>query len=208
MLDKASLRKTLRQRRASLPCSYRRGAEQRVASRLHRLGLFKRGRRLGIYLALGSELALGAVLIRARRFGARPYTPLIPRQGRKMRFADLAHPRGVWHRNRFGIAEYRTRPTLAPRALHAVLVPLLGFDAACQRMGQGGGYYDTTFAFRRKAAGWRKPQLIGVAFDCQRVTTLPVEAHDVVLDMVVTERTIYRRGITSAAGIPCLPVGS
>jgi len=194
MIDKASLRRSLRQRRAGLPAAYRRHAELRIASRLQRLGLFKRGRLLGVYMALGSELALGAVMARAQRLGVKLYAPLIPRCGRNMRFADLASQRGVLRENRFGIAEYHTRPTLSARALHAVLVPLVGFDAACQRLGQGGGFYDTTFQFRRRHSHWRKPQLVGVAFECQRVASLPVEAHDVMLDRVVTERAGYRRG--------------
>lgn len=195
MIDKASLRRSLRQRRASVPAAFRRHAELRIASRLQRLGLFKRGRLLGVYMALGSELALHAVMARARRLGVRLYAPLIPRCGRNMRFADLASRRGVWRKNRFGIAEYHTRPTLAPRALHTVLVPLVGFDAACRRIGQGGGFYDTTFQFCSMQQHWRKPQLVGVAFECQRVASLPVEAHDVMLDRVVTERAVYRRGV-------------
>ena len=64
-------------------------------------------------------------------------------------------------------------------------MPLLGFDAQGGRLGQGGGYYDSTFAFRRLRQHWKKPRLVGLAFACQQVQTLPHEAWDVRLDTVL-----------------------
>ncbi len=62
-----------------------------------------------------------------------------------------------------------------------ILTPLLAFDDFGGRLGQGGGYYDRTFAARPDVVR------IGLAFDGQRVARLPMDGHDVRLHGVLTE---------------------
>lgn len=70
-----------------------------------------------------------------------------------------------------------------------VLVPLLAFDLAGYRLGQGGGHYD------RALAGLRRHKsicAIGIAHDFQRIATVPNEPHDQKLDLILTDQAIYR----------------
>ncbi len=62
-----------------------------------------------------------------------------------------------------------------------ILTPLLAFDAAGGRLGQGGGHYDRTFAKLPEA------RRIGLAFAGQEVAALPLEPHDIRLHGVLTE---------------------
>ncbi len=62
-----------------------------------------------------------------------------------------------------------------------ILAPLLAFDDFGGRLGQGGGYYDRTFAARPDVSR------IGFAFAGQRVDRLPMDLHDVRLHGVLTE---------------------
>ncbi|WP_077356360.1 5-formyltetrahydrofolate cyclo-ligase [Brevundimonas sp. LM2] len=62
-----------------------------------------------------------------------------------------------------------------------ILTPLLAFDDLGGRLGQGGGYYDRTFAARPEAVR------IGLAYAGQRVERLPMESHDIRLHGVLTE---------------------
>ena len=66
-----------------------------------------------------------------------------------------------------------------------LLVPLSAFDRAGHRIGYGAGHYDRAID-RLKAMG-RRPRLIGIAFDCQEVASVPAEPHDVALDAILTE---------------------
>lgn len=66
-----------------------------------------------------------------------------------------------------------------------MLIPLSAFDAQGQRIGYGGGYYDR--AIDRLHRKGRYPALIGIAFDCQEVASVPAEPHDVRLDAILTE---------------------
>ncbi|NTJ43200.1 5-formyltetrahydrofolate cyclo-ligase [Agrobacterium larrymoorei] len=66
-----------------------------------------------------------------------------------------------------------------------LLVPLSAFDARGHRIGYGAGHYDRAIA--KLHAKGLNPTLIGIAFDCQEVPSVPAEAHDIALDAVLTE---------------------
>lgn len=68
-----------------------------------------------------------------------------------------------------------------------LLVPLLAFDAYGRRLGHGGGYYDRLLS---GCAGVK----VGLAFDGQRLAAVPAEAHDVPLDLIVTETALHAPG--------------
>ncbi|MDP2122277.1 MAG: 5-formyltetrahydrofolate cyclo-ligase [Hoeflea sp.] len=67
-----------------------------------------------------------------------------------------------------------------------LLMPLSAFDAAGNRLGYGAGHYDRAIA-QLHGKGLR-PRLIGTAFSVQEAHSLPHEAHDVALEMILTER--------------------
>lgn len=61
------------------------------------------------------------------------------------------------------------------------LVPALAFDAAGNRLGRGGGFYDRLL---ENASG----KIIGVGYECQwSEELLPAEAHDHKMDLIITE---------------------
>jgi 5-formyltetrahydrofolate cyclo-ligase len=85
-------------------------------------------------------------------------------------------------------AELRHLPQkhVQPVELDLVMVPGTAFDARGGRMGQGKGYYDRLLAQVRPDA-----PLIGLAFECQMFDEIPVDAHDVFMDQVLTEARHY-----------------
>jgi 5-formyltetrahydrofolate cyclo-ligase len=92
---------------------------------------------------------------------------------------QILEPKPEWRAN----AERRVNPA----ELDLIIVPGLAFDRNCDRLGFGKGYYD------RLLRGVRPDALkIAPAFDCQIVATIPVLPHDVRMDMVVTETTVYK----------------
>lgn len=78
-----------------------------------------------------------------------------------------------------GIAEpLADAPVVVPDAL---VVPLLAFDADCNRMGYGAGHYDRTLAKHSHMKAF------GFAYAAQFVDDMPVEPHDWPLQGVITE---------------------
>ena len=64
----------------------------------------------------------------------------------------------------------------------ALLIPLVGFDGAGHRLGNGGGYYDRTLA-----AMTPRPLAIGVGFALGRLPSIAPQPHDQPMDLIVTE---------------------
>lgn len=75
--------------------------------------------------------------------------------------------------------------TAEPEVPEVLFVPLVGFSAEGGRLGQGGGHYDRWLAAHPGTIA------IGLAWDCQLVPDLPVEAHDHRLAAVVTPTRLY-----------------
>jgi 5-formyltetrahydrofolate cyclo-ligase len=69
-----------------------------------------------------------------------------------------------------------------------MLLPLVAFDKNGNRIGMGGGFYDHTLAYLNIRKVWRKPKLIGLAHELQKVKQLQSNPWDIPLDGVVTEK--------------------
>ena len=95
--------------------------------------------------------------------------------------------------NRYGIPEPRVsaRELMKAEDLDLVLLPLVAFDKRGNRLGRGVGFYDKTLAFLHRRRHLRKPHLLGLAHDFQRLSAVPTDDWDVPLDGVVTDRAVY-----------------
>ncbi len=65
-----------------------------------------------------------------------------------------------------------------------IFVPGVGFDKRLNRIGYGGGFYDK-FLMRVNS------NKVALAYELQILDSLPIEEHDVKMDMIVTEKKIY-----------------
>lgn len=68
------------------------------------------------------------------------------------------------------------------------IIPLVGFDENGYRLGYGGGFYDR---FLSKYQNKIKHK-IGLGYECQKVKYIPIDNHDIKLDIIITEKNIYR----------------
>ena len=71
-----------------------------------------------------------------------------------------------------------------------VIAPLVGFDAANYRLGNGGGYFDRTLA--ELIANKQRPTVIGVGYECLQIATIRPQPHDIPMDVIVTEKLAQR----------------
>ncbi|MES2174759.1 MAG: 5-formyltetrahydrofolate cyclo-ligase [Pseudomonadota bacterium] len=72
-------------------------------------------------------------------------------------------------------------PRDGPVTPDVIIAPLVGFDRAMNRLGQGGGYYDRAFA--------RFPDAlrVGIAWSAQEIDAVPADPWDLPLDIIMTE---------------------
>lgn len=86
-------------------------------------------------------------------------------------------------------ADLREQPEkrVAMEEVDLVMVPGVAFDRRGARMGHGFGYYDKLLERARPDA-----PLVALAFECQIFDEIPTQPHDIFMDAIVTEKTIYR----------------
>ncbi len=73
-------------------------------------------------------------------------------------------------------------PRIAPQELDLIVCPGVAFDPQGGRVGYGGGFYD-----RLLEAAPQVPR-VALAFSCQVYTSLPLEPHDIRMDLIFTEK--------------------
>jgi len=195
MQSQAQLRRRLRAARRALRPTERRAHARDLARLLGKHLAFLRAGRVAAYWAADGELDPFPLLRLAHARHKRCHLPVLrPHPARKLWFVDYGFDEPLT-KNVYGIPEprLRSRRLRLPWALDLLLMPLVGFDAECNRLGMGGGFYDRTLAYLHLRERWRRPLLVGIAHECQRVERLDPNPWDVPLDLVVTERQIYRR---------------
>lgn len=188
-----SVRRDLREQRRALSWPEQRRAAHDLATRMAATRLFRVSRRIALYLPNDGEIDPQPLMQRIWSAGKRCYLPILSRlRHDRLWFAPYTDGTPLAS-NRFGIPEPMTAAHKWVRAqeLDLILMPLVAFDVHGNRLGMGGGFYDKSLAFLRTRTLWRKPHLVGLAHDFQRVDKLETFAWDVPLQGVVTDRTVY-----------------
>ncbi len=186
-----ALRAAMRDRRRDVPVRERLDAAAALATHLLPELAAYAGRVAG-YWAVGGELPLHVVQANLPAT-LRWCLPVLHEDGR-LRFREWAAGQPLAP-NRHGIPEPAEGPLLPADALAVVLVPLIAFDARGHRLGQGGGWYDRSFARAHEAAPVAtpgRPRLIGIGYDWQQVDALENADWDVPLDAVATPGALHR----------------
>jgi 5-formyltetrahydrofolate cyclo-ligase len=189
--DRRRLRRELKAKRNSLNREQISSSTSRIAKNLWGSGLLARAQNVAVYLAMPGEVDCLNIVEGARLRKMRIFAPILRDQ--KLLFAPIER-RAKLYKNRYDIAEpaVSANKYIQPQNLDAVIVPLLSFDKDGNRMGMGGGFYDRSFAFRKRRGNWKRPLLIGAAYSFQQVDRLIAESWDVPLDIVITEQKILK----------------
>ena len=188
--DLKALRRQIRRQRAALTATQQQHYAQAMLKRLSRLRIFRAAQHIALYLPIQGEAdptAIHRYALPKQRF----YLPVInPHATRPMIFIQW-RAQTRFKINRYGILE--PRPPFQfqrnARQLDLVITPLVAFDAQGHRLGMGGGFYDRTFAFKRRVTQQTLPYLVGFAYSFQQVSSLPKQLWDIPLDAVITEQT-------------------
>jgi 5-formyltetrahydrofolate cyclo-ligase len=172
--------------RDALAPSEHAAASRAIAGRLAGLGTFAAARVLLLTLPYRSEWDTRVLFDAAMAAGKTVAVPRVDPATRMLDLhvvGDLAADVAPGYR---GIPEPAARlPRIGHDAIDWVLVPGVAFDPAGRRLGYGGGYYDRLLPLLRPDA----PRVAG-AFDLQLVERAPATAHDLMVDMIVSETRI------------------
>jgi len=163
--------------RRNLPAAERRRVAAAVAVELDRIVEAAGAGVIGVYWPMRGELDLTGWMRRLDEQGRRVALPVVERAARPLAFRGwwpgCPMQRGVWD-----IPVPADGPPLSPDLL---VVPLVGVDDDCYRLGNGGGYYDRTLA-----AASPRPMAVGVGHPAAGIPTIYPQPHDIPMDAVVT----------------------
>ena len=189
--QKVDLRREFRARRRAVATSSARGL--RIAESVLELPELDRVAVSHVYLATRVEVPTYRLVLALLRRGVQVVVPVLIDETllhTEVFARDLPSLREGLH----GIPRPLTMRPTDPRTADAFIVPLVGFDRHCNRLGNGSGHYDRILAGCRNQT--RPAPAIGLAFAAQEAPLLPRCPHDVALDVVVTESFVVRRGPT------------
>lgn len=197
-MDKAELRRTVIARRDAIDLDVRAAKSAVVCARLVEL-MDSSGtagqRAVAVYAAMGSEVDPAAFAAAAAKRGWRVVYPCMLSAidaaacGQRMCMRAvaandasaapfIAHPTRAFAAMDIDSDRF---PIVSAEALDMVVVPLVAFDRAGARLGYGGGCYDRYLPTLSPAC-----QIIGIAFDEQRVDHVPTDAHDLPLPHIIS----------------------
>ncbi len=197
-MDKAELRRTVIARRDAIDLDVRAAKSAVVCARLVELmeSSDTAGQRtVAVYAAMGSEVDPAAFAAAAVARGWRVAYPCMLSAtdaaacGQRMCMravaaGDASSAPFIAHPTRTFAAmdiDSDRFPIVPAEALDMAIVPLVAFDRGGARLGYGGGCYDRYLPTLSPAC-----QIIGIAFDEQRVGHVPTDAHDLPLPHIIS----------------------
>ena len=197
-MDKAELRRVVMARRDAIELDVRAAKSADVCAQL--VKLLERAdtaapRTVAVYAAIGSEVDPAAFAVAAAARGWQVAYPCILSAadaaacGQRMRMravasGDVSTAPFIAHPTRaFAATDIDSNrcPIVPAETLDMIVVPLVAFDRADARLGYGGGCYDRYLPTVSPAC-----QIVGIAFDEQRVDRVPTDAHDLPLPNIIS----------------------
>lgn len=191
MFYKPEYRNPIRERRQELSELNVAEASKRVAAQLVYFHPLQDAKKIGHYMPSEGEIDSKYILECAPFRNKEFFLPVLNVEEKTLSF--FPHPlKDKLVENKFSILEPDTegKKAINLENLDIIFVPLVAFDKNCNRLGRGGGYYDRTLANHKNG---KKPLLIGLAYEFQKIENIEPQAWDIPMDFIITENEIYER---------------
>lgn len=195
-LEKQRLRALLKEKRSSLVSQERINRSTIICDKVRSQAWWREAKTVHIYCAFGTEVQTEGLIQTALAERKEVIVPLVLQSSNVLEHYVIT-PQTRFEPDAFGIptpVQDNSVVAITANEMHCdcVIVPLLGFDAVCNRIGYGKGYYDR-FLHALLSQTRTKPYLAGLAFQCQFVEEgIHAETHDIRLDTVITEHDVMQ----------------
>jgi len=182
--QKKILRREINSRLKKMSADERKLFSQAVVEKFLATLLYKNSNVIMAYSSTALEIRLGEFFFSALSHGKILALPYI--KGREM-FAAKLSSLDELEVGAYGIMTVKNAADkiLDADKIDCIITPGLAFDAHCNRLGKGGGYYDKFFVSSVNA------KKIALAFDCQIVDKVPTAPNDIAVDVVITPSKIF-----------------
>ena len=184
--QKEELRKTIRDRIRGLDPDMVRLSDEAICKQLiENLAEYKEANTIFCFVGTHMEIDTSLIIRHALKAGKTVAVPLCISMGimeaRRITGLDELKP------GSYGILEPEDSCELTDsKDIDFAIIPCISCDRNCERLGQGGGFYDRFLKGRSFAAAV-------LCRECLMLEKAPKEPWDLAVDLVVTENRIYRK---------------
>jgi len=186
-MDSTKLRKNTLNQRDLLSSIEQQNRSRLIVDRVKKMAQFKSATTVFIYVDFRSEVATRPLIGHMLRCGKKVVLPVTLVQEKDLLAVSITDPEKELSPGYCSIpepnVEIREKQRISPDIIDIILLPGSVFDERGGRMGYGGGYYDR-FVSNKAPQALR----VGLAYDLQIVKRAPLQAHDELLDFIVTEK--------------------
>lgn len=183
MTDKIILRKLIKQKLATLGGAKRNIYSEQIMRKFIQLPEYINARSIFIYISFDNEVHTNDIIVDAFDKNKRVFVPHI--ENNIMNLIEI-YKDTRYTANEYGIIEpIIDNKEFFQGSIDLTIIPLIGFDRNKSRLGRGGGYYDKFLSINNS-------KKIAIAYSIQEMDKLPVENHDIKLDMIITEKEIIK----------------
>ncbi|MDR3089629.1 MAG: 5-formyltetrahydrofolate cyclo-ligase [Desulfobulbaceae bacterium] len=187
MINPQELRKATLAARDALSPEERRLKSEAIAETLVARPEIERSDNILLYVSFRSEVETMALLRRMLAIGKKVSLPFTHVKAKYLDAIPITDPERQLTPGYCNIPEpspEARKIITPPETIEAIILPGSVFDLRGGRFGYGGGFYDRYVSSAPTA--WR----IGLAFDIQIVPEAPLQPHDELLDLIVTESRV------------------
>lgn len=185
--EKKEIRSEIRRRRLQLDDEFLNEVDKELPQAVFSIDdedfrlILKSSKRIALYRASGGELPCDGLAESLMKKGKICCFPRI--EGENMVFCDCkALDESCFKTGAFGIMEpLDSLAAVEPETIDIVVLPAVAYNEEGTRLGQGKGYYDRFYA----GIKGKKPFLLGVCYDFQISSEIPVEEHDITADVIL-----------------------
>lgn len=182
---KNKLRKKLIEIRKNIPRNEVLEKSNRIKNRLYKMEEFKLASTILFYVSYDNEVYTHDMIKERMSIGKKIIVPFSDKKNRCLILSELNNWNDL-EPGSYGILEPRKHniEEISIDKINLIIVPGVGFDEQCRRIGHGKGYYDNLLRNSKNA------QHIGLAFEFQIVEKIPIEKHDLPVNKIITEKRI------------------
>lgn len=183
-MEKAELRKEIKAKRKALTPDEVNFASESISNSLWETDAFTKANTVMVYISAFNEVSTVAIVEKLLSLGKRVIVPVSDTATETLILSYIEDMSSL-SEGAYGILEPKLIRTANATDIDCVLVPGIAFDVNGNRMGFGKGYYDKLLAQTSAVK-------IGLCYDFQLVQNIAAEAHDIPMDIIITEKRIFK----------------
>ncbi|HII95284.1 MAG TPA: 5-formyltetrahydrofolate cyclo-ligase [Candidatus Methanofastidiosum sp.] len=183
MVSKSELRARIKEEMANLNYAKKDIMDEKIRNSIYSLKEYRLANIIFTYVSKDKEVDTIDLISHSITLGKAVCVPLTKKDNNSLEIREIKDLVDLKIGN-FDILEPNKNTKITnPEEIELLFIPGLAFGVRCERLGRGGGYFDR---FLMSSRGLK----VGLAYEFQIFDSLPVEKHDIKMDMIITNKRI------------------